>query len=112
MKLRASMRTSRCSHTRGAFAYILLTLCFWKSDCLRAQSYLPEVSAKSSETQVEVTPYVWILHINSDDQLGPTSLNSNLPFSRILRSLKGLGELEAVAKDKKFLFLETASTQI
>ena len=56
-------------------------------------------------TQVEVTPFIWALHINSDDNSGTTALNSDLALSRILSSLKGLAELEvAVRKRNVVLF--------
>ena len=58
--------------------------------------------SNSAATQIEVTPYVWGMHINTDDQLGSTSAEANLPLSKILRSLKGLGEVEGVAKKKMF----------
>ena len=69
---------------------------------LEAQTDVPGSTSSFAATQVEVTPYIWGMHINSDDQLGQTSLNSNLPLSRILRSVKGLGELEVVAKERNF----------
>jgi hypothetical protein len=45
-----------------------------------------------------LTPYVWGMHINSDDQIGGKPLDANLPLHQILDSLKGLGELEAVGR--------------
>ena len=60
------------------------------------------LSTTFAPTQFEVTPYVWGLHINSDDSVGPMALNSDLGLGKILRSLKGLAELEVTAKKNSF----------
>ena len=85
---------------RRACAALALTLCAAGSGW--AQSDVPSSMSNSAKTQIEVTPYVWGMHINTDDQFGSTSANANLPLSKILRSLKGLGEVEGVVKQKAF----------
>ena len=72
------------------------------------QSYTSPVQQRSglsttfAPTQLEITPYVWGLHINSDDSVGSMALNSDLGLGKILRSLKGLAELEVAAKMNGF----------
>lgn len=51
-------------------------------------------------TQLEITPYVWGLQINSDDHLGNQALNAELSLRRILHNLTGLAEVEVVPRYK------------
>jgi hypothetical protein len=63
---------------------------------LKAQQTETQNIPAFHQPQVEITPYVWGLQINSDDQLGNQRLNATLSLGKILESLRGLAELEVV----------------
>lgn len=100
-KTRGNTEDERQVHHSCRWGCFSLALSLWTCHALVAQTDVAAGKSTFGAPQVEITPYVWGMHINSDDQIGQNSLNSNLPLSRILRSVKGLGELEAVVKDNK-----------
>lgn len=85
------------------YAWLLaLTFCSALQGGIFAQTALSTqpVPPQFQPTQLEVTPYVWGLQINSDDQLGSQSLNAELSLGRILHNLTGLAEIEVVPRYK------------
>jgi hypothetical protein len=80
-----------------AMASTLVPLCAW------AQSSAPGAVTIFAPSQIEVSPYIWALHIDSDDELSGKPLDADLSLGKILSSVRGLGELEIAPRYKRVL---------